>query len=186
MSVDKCRLEVQQVMHSSQPQSSVTAWAGWATTNPPLRNKPVIVRDQNVLGMSVCKLITVHSKICSIMLPSLRCSLIYRPGAYLHTYQVPSMQYSTMDAAVLNFASLACGCMQSFAKRLYRFMRRAMTRWPEQQPIGPLINLYLAYIAPWSVYTLTSPHRSLPCLYCPLVSRHPHLASFYLVRCCCN
>ena len=82
-----------------------------------------------------------------------------------------------MDAAVLNFASLACGCMQSFAKRLYRFMRRAMTRWPEQQPIGPLINLYLAYIAPWSVYTLTSPHQPLPCLYCPPVSLHPHLAS---------
>lgn len=40
---------------------------------------------------------------------------------------------------------------QGFAKRLYRFMRRAITRWPEQRPVQPLISLYLAYIAPWSV-----------------------------------
>ena len=68
------------------------------------------------------------------------------------------MQCSTIYASALNFVSLACGCVQTFAKRLYRFMRRAMTRWPEQQPIGPLINLYLVYIAPWSVHTLSLPH----------------------------
>ena len=44
---------------------------------------------------------------------------------------------------------VASCCLQSFAKRLYRFMRRAIVKWPEQRPMGPLISLYLAYIAPW-------------------------------------
>ena len=105
-------------------------------------------------------------------------------------YVMPSCCPSTLYAAVLNLASLACGCLQSFAKRLYRFMRRAMTRWPEQQPIGPLINLYLAYVAPWSVSCLILPCQillqmisrrawgsasSLPCLCCFLRSPQPQL-----------
>lgn len=38
---------------------------------------------------------------------------------------------------------------QTFAKRLYRFMRRAISKWPEQRSTAPLVSLYLAYIAPW-------------------------------------
>ncbi|DBB02511.1 TPA: hypothetical protein ACH3X3_011503 [Trebouxia sp. C0006] len=48
---------------------------------------------------------------------------------------------------------------QSFAKRLYRFMRRAITRWPEQRPVQPLISLYIAYIAPWGLTTVPEPTK---------------------------
>lgn len=38
---------------------------------------------------------------------------------------------------------------QAFARRLYRFFRRALTRWPEQRSIKPLLRCLLAYLAPW-------------------------------------
>ncbi|KAL4451949.1 hypothetical protein ABPG75_007611 [Micractinium tetrahymenae] len=38
---------------------------------------------------------------------------------------------------------------QAFARRLYRFFRRALTLWPEQRSIKPLLRCLLAYLAPW-------------------------------------
>lgn len=38
---------------------------------------------------------------------------------------------------------------QAFARRLYRFFRRAITLWPEQRSIKPLLRCLLAYLAPW-------------------------------------
>lgn len=38
---------------------------------------------------------------------------------------------------------------QAFARRLFRFFRRAVTLWPEQRSIKPLLRCFLAYIAPW-------------------------------------
>ena len=39
--------------------------------------------------------------------------------------------------------------LQAFARRLFRFLRRALQLWPEQQPLTPVVHLWLAYIAPW-------------------------------------
>jgi hypothetical protein len=37
---------------------------------------------------------------------------------------------------------------QTLARRLYRFFRRAVTLWPEQRSIKPLLRCFLAYLAP--------------------------------------
>ncbi|KAK9815560.1 hypothetical protein WJX72_005838 [[Myrmecia] bisecta] len=38
---------------------------------------------------------------------------------------------------------------QAFSRRLYRFLSRAFASWPEQRSITPIVNLWLAFIAPW-------------------------------------
>lgn len=49
--------------------------------------------------------------------------------------------------------------VQTFASRLYRFMRRAITKWPEQRSTAPLVSLYLAYIAPWYALQTSQSHE---------------------------
>jgi hypothetical protein len=39
--------------------------------------------------------------------------------------------------------------LQAFAVDLYRFMWRALTQWPEQRSTAAIVNLWLAYAAPW-------------------------------------
>lgn len=39
--------------------------------------------------------------------------------------------------------------MQTFARRLYRFVKRGLTLWPEQRSLRPVLSLWLAYLAPW-------------------------------------
>ena len=41
--------------------------------------------------------------------------------------------------------------MQAFALRLYRLLRRALEHWPEQRSLTPIVNLWVAYIAPWQL-----------------------------------
>ena len=55
--------------------------------------------------------------------------------------------------------------LQAFARRLFRFLRRSLQLWPEQQPLTPVVHLWLAYIAPWctprlSQERLAPPHQT--------------------------
>ena len=45
---------------------------------------------------------------------------------------------------------------QAFARRLYRFLKRALTLWPQQRAMEPLIALWLAYLAPWGSHSFGS------------------------------
>lgn len=38
---------------------------------------------------------------------------------------------------------------QSFARQMYRFFYRALSTWPDQRTMKPLLRVFLAYIAPW-------------------------------------
>ena len=159
MSVDKCRLEVQQVMHGSQPQSSVTAWAGWATTNPPLRNKPVIVRDQNVLGMSVFKLIAVQGTQTLFYHVTLLDMLAYIPPRIILTH-IPGTIHAVFHHG--------CSCAQLCKPCLWVHAELCQTPVPLHEASNDQMARAAAHRAP---------HQSLPCLHCPLVSLNPHLAS---------
>ncbi len=46
--------------------------------------------------------------------------------------------------------------VQAFARRLYRFLKRALTLWPQQRAMEPLIALWLAYLAPWGSHSFGS------------------------------
>ncbi|KAK9814998.1 hypothetical protein WJX73_004353 [Symbiochloris irregularis] len=39
---------------------------------------------------------------------------------------------------------------QAFGMRLFRFLYRGLRRWPEQRPLTPIVQLWLAALAPWS------------------------------------
>lgn len=87
------------------------------------------------------------------------------PAAQLHTLLPPAMAAqrggSTAGPAAAAAAvpiipagpaKLGAGAQpqaQALARRLYRFFRRALTLWPEQRSIKPLLRCFLAYIAPW-------------------------------------
>ena len=47
-------------------------------------------------------------------------------------------------------------CVQAFARRLFRFLKRALTLWPQQRAMEPLIALWLAYLAPWGSHSFGS------------------------------
>ena len=53
------------------------------------------------------------------------------------------------------------GGVQAFARRLYRFLKRALTLWPQQRAMEPLIALWLAYLAPWGAHSFGRAGASL-------------------------
>ena len=81
---------------------------------------------------------------------------------------------------------------QAFARRLYRFLKRALTLWPQQRAMEPLIALWLAYLAPWGSHSFGSAgargeHLAglndtciLDALFC---TRHPAQACGLCCRC---
>ena len=57
-----------------------------------------------------------------------------------------------------------------------------MTKWPESQPTEPLITLYLAYIAPWSVILSSAPSCCSVHLPCPAATVSALSEALFLAR----
>lgn len=39
---------------------------------------------------------------------------------------------------------IACAVLQAFARSLFRFLHRALSQWPEQRPLTPIVRLWCA------------------------------------------
>lgn len=70
------------------------------------------------------------------------------PGAAAAAAAVP-----VILAGPSKLGAAAAPHAQALSRRLYRFFRRAITLWPEQRSIKPLLRCLLAYIAPWRTST---------------------------------
>ena len=57
--------------------------------------------------------------------------------------------WSWLKLHFLGYAGEHTCAWQAFSRRLFRFLRRSLTLWPEQQPLTPVVHLWLAVLAPW-------------------------------------
>jgi hypothetical protein len=81
------------------------------------------------------------------------------PMAQLHTLLPPALAAQRGGGSAAAVPAILAGpsrlgaaaqpAAQAFSRRLYRFFRRALTLWPEQRSIKPLLRCLLAFLAPW-------------------------------------
>ena len=79
---------------------------------------------------------------------------IHHPPAHLQQQQItvekkrdPSLQ--TLDGV---YQSLKLFVYRSLRQDLYPFLRLAMENWSRDESLGDVVELWLAYITPWTVF----------------------------------